>query len=143
MAVQVINQFGHVADWGSVELVIFGRKIIGVSKIAYSQEQEVEAVYGAGHFPIGFGKGNQNCEVSITLLKEEMDGLQASLPAGKSLGDLPPTDVTVLYKRGGRIVKDVIRNFMITGRGIEVSQNDKGIWEEPPCWASHIEYDVR
>lgn len=143
MAVQVINNYGEVATWGTIELVLYGRKIIGVSKVSYKYEREIESVYGAGHQPIGYGMGNSTCEVAITILKEEMEGLQASLPPGMTVDQIPPTDAIVLTKRNGRTHKDVIRNFKLLGRGVEANQNDKALWEEPPCWASHVEFDVR
>lgn len=141
--VQVINNFGNITGWNQIEVVLFGRKLIGISKISYKDSVEVESVYGAGPYPIGTGQGNYSAEFSMTILKEEMDALVATLPDGTRLHDLPPTDVSVLTIRNGAVTKDVVRNVKITGRGIEANQNDKSLYEEPTCHCSHIEWNVQ
>lgn len=140
---EIINNFGHVAGWNQHEVVLMGRTLVGISKIAYSDEQEVEPVYGAGKYPIGTGEGNYKAECSMTLLKEEVEGLLASLPDGMRLQDIPATDVPVLTIRNGRVTKDVIRNFRFVGLGKEVNQNDKSVYLDMPCFCTHIDWDVR
>lgn len=143
MATTIINNFGNVAGWNQHEVVLLGRKLQGISKIQYSDSTEVEAVYGAGGYPIGTGEGNYSAECSMTLLKEEVEGLMASLPPGNRLQDIPPTDVPVLTIRGGKVTKDVIRNFRFTGLGKEVNQNDKSVYLEMPCFCTHIDWNVQ
>lgn len=139
----IINNFGRVAGWNQHQVVLMGRQLVGISKISYKDSTEVEAVYGAGGMPIGTGEGNYKAECSMTLLKEEVEGLLGSLPTGTRLQDIPPTDVPVLTIRNGRTTKDVIRNFRFTGLGKEVSQNDKSVYLEMPCFCTHIDWDVR
>ncbi len=143
MATQIINNFGTVSGWNQHEVVLLGRKLVGISKLSYKDSEEVEAVYGAGKFPIGTGRGNYSAECGMTLLKEEVEGLLGSLPPGSRLQDIPPTDVPVLTIRNGRTTKDVIRNFQFTGLGKEVNQNDKSVYLEMPCFCTHIDWDVR
>ncbi len=143
MATQIVNNFGNVAGWNQHELVLLGRKVQGISKITYKDETEVEAVYGAGGYPIGTGEGNYSAECGMTLLKEEVEGLLASMPPGSRLQDIPPTDVPVQTIRGGKVTKDVIRNFRFKGLGKEVNQNDKSVYLEMPCFCTHIDWNVQ
>ena len=143
MATQIINNFGNVNGWNQHEVVLMGRKLVGISKIAYSDSTEIEAVYGAGGYPIGTGEGNYSAECSMTLLKEEVEALLNSLPAGSRLQDIPPVDVPVQTIRAGKVTKDVIRNFRFSGLGKEVNQNDKSVYLEMPCFCTHIDWNVR
>lgn len=139
----VVNNFGTVAGFLSQKPVLYGRAIVGWSKISYKDSLEREAVMGGSRYPIGTGDGNYKAECGITLLKEEVDGILASMPAGTAIFDLPPVDFPVLTVRGGKLTKDVIHNFQFTGQGREVSQGDKAIWLEMPCYCTHISYDVK
>lgn len=140
---QIVNNFGQVAGWNQHSVVLLGRKLQGISKISYKDETEVEAVYGAGSMPIGIGEGNYKAECGMTLLKEEVEALIAQLPANSRLQDIPPTDVPILTIRGGKKTKDVIRNFRFTGLGKEVSQNDKSVYLDMPCFCTHIDWNVQ
>jgi hypothetical protein len=141
MPTQIINNFGNVAGWNQHQVVLLGRKLSGISKIMYKDSVEVEAVYGAGGFPIGTGEGNYKAECGMTLLKEEVEALLGSLPQGSRLQDIAPTDIPVLTIRAGVVTKDVIRNFRFTGLGKEVSQNDKSVYLEMPCFCTHIDWN--
>ncbi len=143
MATQIINNFGNVNGWNEHEVVLMGRKLVGISKISYKDSTEMEAVYGAGGFPIGVGTGNYKAECGMTLMKEEVEALIGSLPANSRLQDIPPTDIPVLTIRAGKVTKDVIRNFQFTGLGKEVSQGDKSVFLEMPCFCTHIDWNVK
>ena len=54
----IINKFGKMAGWNSVTARALGRDIVGIKKIAYSDEQEMDNEYGAGNMPIGQSEGN-------------------------------------------------------------------------------------
>lgn len=142
MQTRIVNKFGTVTGWNHHEVILMGRKLEGITQIGYSDNTEMEAVYGAGAYPIGTGEGNYAAECSMSLLKEEVDGILANLPPGTRLQDLPPIDVPVLTNRGGKTTKDVIRNFRFIGIGKEVSQNDKSVIHEMPCFCTHIDWNV-
>ncbi|MBS0198992.1 MAG: hypothetical protein JSR70_00920 [Proteobacteria bacterium] len=139
----IINNFGTVTGWAQIKAVLYGRTLVGISKLSYKDSIEREAVMGGGQYPIGTGDGNYKAECSMTLLKEEVDGIMASLPANSRIHDIPPADVSVLTVRNGKTVKDVIRNFQFSGQGREVSQGDKAVWLEMPCFCTHIDYNVQ
>lgn len=139
----IINNFGTVIGWNQHQLVLFGRTVEGITKISYKDSQEVEAIMGAGKYPVGTGEGNYKAECSITLLLEEVHAIMNSMPAGQRIQDIPPTDIPVLTIRNGVVKKDVIRNFRFTGMGKEVSQGDKEVKVEMPCFCTHIDWNVQ
>lgn len=139
---EIVNNFGEVAGWSHHEVTMLGRTLVGVRKITYKDSIEAESIYGAGYMPVGTGFGNYKAEFSMELLKEELDALIASLPAGQRAHNIPAFDVPVLTIRNGVTTKDVVRNVRILGRGKEVSQGDKSVYESPTFVCSHIEWNV-
>ncbi len=92
---------------------------------------------------MGRSRGNYEAEASITLFKEEVDGLKLAMPAGKRLQDIAPFDIVVEYEtEGGIIYKDVVRNCEFKNDGIEVSQADGTIATEYELIVSHIDWNV-
>lgn len=142
MATQIINNFGQVNGWNQHSVVLLGRKLQGISKIMYKDSTEVEAIMGAGGFPVGTGEGNNTAECGMTLLSEEVYALLDSLPAGGRIQDIPPTDVPVMTIRGGKVRKDIIHNLQFTGLGKEVNQGDKAVFMEMPCFCTHITWNA-
>jgi hypothetical protein len=142
MATNIVNRFGRVAGWNQVQLVLFGRTVEGVMELSYDDEEEKEAVMGAGKMPIGVGTGNYKAKCSMTLLSEEYNGLMASLPANTRIQDVPATDVSV-HPTTQVVVKDVIRNFEFVGAAKEIKQGDKSIAMKIPCFCTHIDWLVQ
>jgi hypothetical protein len=96
----IINKFGKMAGWNSVTARALGRDIVGIKKIAYSDEQEMDNEYGAGKMPIGQSEGNYKAKASIELTIEERLALQASLPSGTRIQDIAPFPIVVAYDYG-------------------------------------------
>ncbi|MBL8002391.1 MAG: hypothetical protein JNL05_10555 [Flavobacteriales bacterium] len=139
----LINKFGRVSGWNDVQLVLFGRTVEGIQEFSYDDNQEKEAIKGQGGMPIGMGRGNYEAKCSITILMEEFHGLLKSLPAGKRLQEVLPTDVPVLYMQGEEVVKDVIRGFEFTGATKELKQGDKAVWVKLGVVCTHIDWLVQ
>lgn len=139
----VTNKFGTMQGWNSVIINILGRDVVGVTAIKYLDSEAKENVYGAGKYPIGRSRGNYEPEASITLYKEEIDGIKAALPVGVRLQDIAPFDIVVQYTtEDGIILKDVIRNVEFTNDGVELEQNGGSITTELELIISHILYNV-
>lgn len=130
MAADIINKFGKMAGWNNVRIRMLGRTVEGITAISYEDSVEVENIYGAGGYPVGFGTGNYKAKCSLTLKKEECDAIQASLPPGKHFHDIDPFDIICEYEYNGKKIKDVIHSCMLPGRGVDVKQNDKSIDEK-------------
>lgn len=140
---QIINKFGTMQGWNSITANLLGRDLEGISELSYTDSVTKENVYGAGKYPIGRSSGNYEPECSITLFKEEADGLRASLPRGKRIQDIAPFDLIVEYvNQDGIVLKDIIYNCEFTNDGVEVAQSDGTISMQYELIVSHIEYGV-
>lgn len=141
MKTTVINSFGKMAGWNSVTCRLFGRDVVGISKIAYDDEQEKDNVYGAGKMPIGQSEGNYKAKASIELTLEERLAIQNSLPFGTRIQDIAPFPVVVAYEYGGRVYKDVLMNCSFKNNGVDVKQGDKTIATNFDLNVSHINWN--
>lgn len=139
----IINKFGTMTGWNSITTNLLGRDLEGITTLAYDDNVPKENVYGAGGMPVGRTRGNYEAKASITLYKEEVDAIQAALPAGKRLQDIAPFDCVVEYVREtGQIVKDVIYNVEFTNQGVDVKQGDGTIATQYTLIVSHIDWNV-
>jgi hypothetical protein len=139
----IVNKFGTMQGWNAVTANFLGRDLEGIKELSYNDSQKKENVYGAGSMPIGRGRGNYEAKASITLLKEEVDAIKRSLPAGKTIIDIAPFDIVVEYQTdNGSILKDRIRNVEFMGDGVDVKQNDMTIDTKYELLISHVEWNV-
>lgn len=91
-----------------VEVAMFGRVLGGVRRLSYDGTQEVTGVKVVGNRKdSGFIKSNFNHEGSITLLVEEVLGLQVA--GGGDLRKLPAADITVVMIKNGLVIKDTLK----------------------------------
>lgn len=139
----LINKFGKLAGWNSITVNILGRDVEGISELEYDDNVEIENVYGAGKFPVGYGEGNYEAKASITLYLEEANAIQRSLPPGKRFSDIAPFDMTVEYEYNDFKVTDRIHNCKLAGRGVAVKQGDKTIGFKYDLKPSHIGWNLR
>ena len=138
----IINKFGTMAGWNAVTARILGRDIVGIKKVAYSDEQELDNEYGAGIMPIGQSAGNYKAKASIEITIEERLALQDSLPRGKRLQDIAPFPVVISYDYQGKIYKDVIQNCRFMDNGVDVKQGDKMISTDHNLLTTHIDWNL-
>lgn len=93
-----------------VEVAMFGRVLGGLRRLSYDATQEVTPVKVVGNRKdSGFIRSNFNHEGSITLLVEEVLGLQATPAARGDLRNLPPAEVTVVMVKNGIVIKDTLK----------------------------------
>lgn len=91
-----------------VEIFWFGRVIPGVIELMYKEKQDVTPVKVVGNRKdAGYVRGNVGIEASITLLQEEVFGLQKA--AGGSILNIKG-DLTVTMVRNGITVKETLKN---------------------------------
>lgn len=132
-----------MTGWNSITVNVMGRDLEGITQLSYTDSETKENVYGAGKFPIGRSSGNYEAEATISLYKEEADGLRLSLGPGKRVMDIAPFDIVVQYENQvGVILKDRIRNCEFKNDGVEVAQSDGTIVTEYELLVSHIDYNV-
>lgn len=139
----IINKFGTLQGWNSITVHLLGRDLEGITAINYNDTVGKENAYGAGKFPVGRTEGNYEPSASITILKEEMDGIQGALAPGVRIQDIPAFNIEVIYEtKSGRIQKDRIMNCEFTNKQIEVTQGDGSIAMECELIVSHILWGI-
>ena len=139
---RVVNSLGAMVGWTKVSARLFGRDVVGILKIAYSDNKEIQNEHGAGDMPIGESEGSYTAEGSIELTVEERLALQKSLPTGKRIQDIGAFPIVVSYEYQGVIYKDVLNNCRIMNNGVDVKQGDKTISTEHKLKVSHISWNV-
>lgn len=132
---------GKLYDWADIVLTIAGVPVTGVTGIEYKDEQEVEMKYGAGRYPVGFGKGRISCDGKITLYQEEVEAIQRQSPTGR-LQDIAPFNIIVSYLPDTGIVStDKLRNVVFKNNGRSWGEGDTGKTVEIDLAMSHIEWN--
>jgi hypothetical protein len=92
----VIN--GKYRNYSSIRITAFGGLFTTVKAISYERTDAIDGVKALGTTKdIGYTQGDEKCVGSITLLSEEVDALQKSLPPGKSIQDIPAFPISVSY----------------------------------------------
>ena len=114
--------------WSNLEIVAFGRKLLGARAIEYKTNKEKEVVYGAGDEPMGVQHGNKSYSGTLTILQSEIEAM-TRLALENGFEDITDFefDVVVAYvpKGGGPIVSDVIKFASISEIPKGMRQNDK------------------
>lgn len=131
-----------MVGWNRVTLRLFGRDVVGIRKIMYKDEEEIESEYGAGKYPVGESEGNYKAEAEIELTLEEVIALQDALPRGKRLQDIDAFSITVAYEYQNRVRTDVLKNCRFMGRSIDTKQGDKTIAASYKMKISHINWNI-
>lgn len=131
---------GVAYSWSQIKINILGRQVIGVSKISYSDKEEMQDNYGAGNRPVSRSYGKISCEASMELYMEEIEALQKASPSGR-LQDIPEFDVVVSYQPpAGKIVNHTLHNARFKENAREVGNEELNIKAEIPLLISHISW---
>jgi hypothetical protein len=139
MAIPLIN--GEAYGWADIKINILGREVIGVKSVSYSDTQEKQNNYGAGHRPVSRGRGRIEAEASVTLHMEEVIALQAIAPQ-RNIMNIRPFDIIVSYiNSSGAVVTDKIRNCEFLSNSRDISEGDMEIPVELELIISHIDYN--
>ena len=131
---------GVAYSWSQIKINILGRQVIGVSKISYSDKEEMQDNYGAGNLPVSRSYGKISCEASIELYMEEIEALQKATPTGR-LQDIPEFDVVVSYQpQAGKITNHTLHNARFKENARDAGNEDMVIKAEIPLLISHISW---
>jgi hypothetical protein len=126
---------GRHRNYGNVRITALGATFLGVTKIDYKRTDAIETVKVVGSTKgIGFTQGDETYEGSIGLLSETVDAIQAKLPKGKTLQDIPPFPITISYvDEFGLQVCHVLYGckFKENGRSAEAGNNGALVMESP------------
>lgn len=142
MNVTIINKFGRIVGWNNLTVRTLNRNLEGITELMYDDELALENERGSGKYPIGTSESNYSAKCSITLFSEELVALQASIPKGTRIQDIPAFPIVVEYDRNGFIQTDVIQNCRFKTNGREVKQGDGKIVFKVDIHCSHIDWNV-
>ena len=139
MAQPFINGVRH--SWGSIQIMLLGRLVTGISEVMYKDSQAKENHYGAGNMPVSRGNGQYKAEASIKLDKYEVEAIQAAI-GGKRIQEIDPFDIIVTYMPEGQdeLVTDIIRNCEFTANERTTKSGDTTIGVPIPLITSHIQW---
>lgn len=70
---------GRNYDWEDIAVTLPSGEAVGITELKYSDEQSIEARYGKGATPRGYGRGNYSASGSMTLDRDEWERLVESL----------------------------------------------------------------
>lgn len=131
---------GTSYSWSQIELNLFNTPVAGVTKISYSENQEMQDNFGAGNRPVSRGYGKIEAEGKISLEMAEVVALQNAVGSGR-LQDIPEFDIIVSYlPEGGIIQTETLHNCRFKKNSRDVSQGDMKIEVELDLMVSHISW---
>ena len=135
---------GIAYSWANLDVRIANKQLVGITKINYYEEQDMENIYGAGQYPVARGYGRIKATGSITLLREEIEELRRASTETHRLQDLAPFDIIVSYVPvGGTVIKtDVLRNVQFMDDGVEANEGDTSNSKELNLIISHIDHAI-
>jgi hypothetical protein len=117
---------GKVYSWSDIRFVLLGRSLVGVTEINYEDSEEVKRVMGRGKKSVGYTQGNYQCSGNIKLFRYEVDGIIRALGLGKSIYDLEPFDIAVVYidDSTGLQVTDILKGVKFIKRANSASNSN-------------------
>lgn len=114
---------GNQYDWESVEIHLPNGIAIGVTNISYNDERPIEARYGKGSTPNGYGRKNYKAGASIELDLDEAERLRGALGGSYYAGQ--PFPIIVIYANDDMpMVIDVLPDCKITKVDTSAKQGD-------------------
>ncbi|MDY0348767.1 MAG: hypothetical protein RBR13_08050 [Tenuifilaceae bacterium] len=114
---------GNLYDWESVEIMLPGGLAIGVTEISYNDERAIEARYGKGATPRGWGRKNYKAAGSMSLDRDEFERLRAAL--GGSVYKAKPFPIIAKYGNDDQpVVVDTLPDCMVTKQDTSGKQED-------------------
>ncbi len=138
--VPLINGQRH--SWSSIEVNLLDRIVTGITAISYDDMEAKENHYGAGNMPIQRGRGKYEANASMTLYNYEVEAIQAALPRGSRMQDVPPFDIKVSFlDDSNAVITHVIRNCEFKTNNRNMSQGDTKIDVSVDLVVSHIEWN--
>lgn len=108
---------GRKYDWESITVTMPHGECAAITEIKYSDEQSIEARYGRGAVPRGYGRGNYSASGSFVLDRDEwpdfVKGLTGS--AGGGIYDHTPFTIVISYANDEMpITTDTLKSCKIT-----------------------------
>lgn len=121
---------GKQYGWEDISVNFPNGVLVGITEIEYSDKKDIEALYGKGSNPTGYGEGNYSSEGKAKLSRSEFENLTSALTAegAKSVYRHKPFPIIVSYANDDMpTVTDVLRSCKITSLSNGPKQGDKSV----------------
>jgi len=130
-------------NWQDVTIQMMGKVVAGARAVKYTAKREQTNVYALGGKPIAIATGKTEFEGEIAMIQSELEALQRSLPAGKSILDIAAFDVVIVYEQpDGLLVTDILKNCRFTEVTKEMKVDDPFMEITLPIAIMDIQYNV-
>jgi hypothetical protein len=118
---------GKKHSWEDITINLPHGTLVDVKDIDYSDKKEVEAIYGKGSNPTGYGEGNYSAEGKITLLRSEFEKINDYAKSQASaFYRLKPFPITVSFAdEEGKTKTDELPSCKFTELKQSPKQGDK------------------
>lgn len=114
---------GNFYDWESIDILLPSGVTVGVTEISYSDEKGIEARYGKGSTPRGYGRKKYKASGSMTMDRDEFERLK--LVVGGSVYKARPLPVIVKYANDDQIpIVDILPDCKITKQDTSGKEDD-------------------
>jgi len=114
---------GNYYDWESIEFQLPHGAAVNITDISYNDEKEIEARYGKGSTPRGYGRGNYKASGSMTLDLQEFEALRKGL--GGNIYNAKPGQIVVGYANDDMpTVTDTLPDVKFTKTDTSSKQGD-------------------
>lgn len=135
---------GQEYAWEDINFVMSGKvtPMIGITRVDYGSDRNLEYVYGKGKEPLGFKRGSKSYPVVIGLLQSEFEAIQASLPPGQDITDIVVTGTCSYAPAGGKATTDQLINVSFSSFRKGMKTGDGNMEIELTGMAVKINYNV-
>ena len=117
---------GRNYDWEDIHVMLPHGEAVGITEIKYTDSQGIEARYGRGSVPRGYGRTNYEASGSMVLDRDEWEKLADALTQNGGIYDHSPFTIAVAYANNdmGTVI-DILNSVKITSfDGAGASQGD-------------------
>ena len=114
---------GKKYDWEDINIMMPHGLAIGITEINYSDERGIEARYGRGSVPRGYGRKNYSANGSLTLDRDEFERFKLTM--GGSIYRVKPLPIVVNYAANDQLpIVDVLPSCKFTKQEISHKQDE-------------------
>lgn len=105
---------GRNYDWEDIHVQLPHGEAVGITEIKYTDGQSIEARYGRGAVPRGWGRGNYEASGSMVLDRDEWERFKDGI-GGDAIYDHDPFTIVVCYaNRDMGTVTDTLKSCKVT-----------------------------
>jgi hypothetical protein len=129
--------------WRDVTIQFLGKPVTGARGVKYTAKQESTNIYALGGKPVAYSEGKREFEGEVMILQSELEALQRTLPPRKSILDLKPFDIVVVYTDSEAfIVTDILKGCKFLELTKQLKVDDPFMELTLPIRITDIEYNA-